>query len=71
MTSTEPADYLGKTWSVSFKGLAKTDFNKCLSMARKMNGRYDGSRWTFNGSYGINRDRLAEMADRGADIREA
>lgn len=71
MNSTEPSDYRGKTWSVSFKGLGKTDFSKCVAMAKKMHGSFTGGRWTFDGSYGINDSRLAEMAGRGADIREA
>jgi hypothetical protein len=61
-------EYSTGTWRVSFKGLHKTDFRKCLAMARKMDGQYDGSAWTFDGSYGINASRLEEMASRGARI---
>lgn len=60
----------GETYVISFpRGMHKTDFTKCLTMARR-NGSYDGAARTWEitpqGSHGT--AVVAEMADRGAIV---
>lgn len=61
----------GTTYQVTFpRGMAKTDFSKCLTMARKL-GTFSAGSWTITvqGSHGASCVR--EMAERGAEVAEA
>lgn len=61
----------GKTYTVSFpRGMAKTDFAKCLKMAQKL-GRRDGGSWTITVEGLHSAGVVAEMIDRGAQVTEA
>ncbi len=63
----------GTTYAISLpRHMAKTDFTKCLTMARKY-GRYDAGTRTWEmtpqGSHGT--ACVREMIERGAEVTEA
>jgi hypothetical protein len=63
----------GTTYRVTFpKGMSKTDFTKCLRMARRL-GKFDGAEqaWTITVQGTQGAASVREMASRGADVREA
>jgi hypothetical protein len=61
----------GGTYRVTFpQGMAKTDFTKCLRMARKL-GKFDGAAWTITVQGTQGAASVREMASRGADVQEA
>lgn len=61
----------GTTCTVTFPhGMAKTDFAKCLRMARRL-GTYSGSKWTITITGPHAASCVSEMADRGATVEES
>jgi len=58
----------GQVYTVTFpRGMAKTDFNKCLRMARRY-GCFSAGSWTIQVTGGLVASCVREMIDRGADV---
>jgi hypothetical protein len=62
---------IGQIYTATFpRGMGKTDFNKCLSMARRY-GRFAGGSWTIKVTGHQVQSCVTEMAARGAVISAA